>query len=94
MRVVSRPRNAIDAQLARLAGYIDAWRRHLRHEAQFWPQLRALVAQILEDARGEDAADVCSRVLAILAEENILDLDEGREVVAWLRAQARGENRV
>lgn len=81
---MSRSRADIDAELAKLRGYLPEWRKHLRHEAQFWPQLAALVALILEDADREDVAYIRSRVLDMLAEEGIAP-DEGGEVIAWLR---------
>ena len=91
---MAKSRGEIDLELAKLADYLAAWRQHLRHEAQFWPHLRALLVPILHGACDHDLAYACGRVLQILAEEGIVDLVEGREVVAWLRRQARGGNAV
>ena len=90
-RAVAKSRSDIDVELAKLADAVAAWRQHLRHEAQFWPQLRALVTPILDGAHQDDVTRACGRVLQMLAEEGIVDLDEGREVVAWLRRKARGD---
>lgn len=91
-RLMAKSRGEIDHDLATLADYLDAWRQHIRHEAQFWPHLRALLVPILHGAHDRDVAHACGRVLEMLAEEGIVDLDEGREVVAWLRQRARGGN--
>lgn len=87
---MAKARSEIDHELARLADHLDAWRQHIRHEAQFWPHLRALLMPILHGAHDDDVAYACGRVLEMLAEEGIVDLDEGRELVAWLRQRARG----
>lgn len=89
---MAKSRSEIDHELARLAEHLDAWRQHIRHEAQFWPHLRALIAPILQGAHDDDVAYACGRVLEMLAAEGIVDLDEGREVVAWLRQRTRGGN--
>ena len=89
---MAKSRSEIDHELAKLADHLDAWRQHIRHEAQFWPHLRALLVPILHGAHDDGAAHACGRVLEMLAKEGIVDLDEGREVVAWLRQQVRGGN--
>ncbi|SFV30662.1 MULTISPECIES: hypothetical protein [unclassified Pseudoxanthomonas] len=57
-----KPRAQLDAELDRLAAMMPHWLRHLRHEAQFWPQFNALAKEILDQAADEDIPYVQGRL--------------------------------
>lgn len=59
-------RAQLDAELDHLEGMLPVWRSRLRHEAQFWPQFRALAEAIIANADIADTAHARSRIAAML----------------------------
>lgn len=60
-------REQLDRELDALAGIIPVWREKLRHEAQFWPQFRALSGEIMAHADRADREHVERRIAQMLA---------------------------
>lgn len=59
-------RSQLDAELDHLEAMLPVWRSRLRHEAQFWPQFRALAEAIVAKADIGDTAHARSRIAAMV----------------------------
>ncbi|WP_232526243.1 hypothetical protein [Lysobacter capsici] len=56
----------LDIELDRLEQMLPHWRETMRHEAQFWPQFRALLEPIVEGLDRDDRQYVEERVARML----------------------------
>lgn len=61
------PRQRLEADLERLSQMLPTWREKLRHEAQFWPQFKALADEILIAADPADLDYAQRRIEDMLA---------------------------
>lgn len=57
----------LDQQLDELERMLPDWRGSLRHEAQFWPQFRALLEPILDGLDREERQHAEQRVARMLS---------------------------
>ena len=72
-----KTRAQLDAGLDHLARMLPPWLESLRHPAQFWPQFRALVDELMADADPADRAYAERRIKEMLAKHG-LDPDGAR----------------
>ncbi|WP_031374059.1 hypothetical protein [Lysobacter antibioticus] len=66
-----KTRAQLDAGLERLSQMLPPWLESLRHEAQFWPQFRALVDELMADADPVDRAHAQRRIDEMLARHGL-----------------------
>lgn len=64
-------REQLDTELDALAGMIPVWREKLRHQAQFWPQFRALSDEIMAHADPTDLQYAQRRIAEMLADNGL-----------------------
>jgi hypothetical protein len=60
----------LDEELDRLERMLPHWRETMRHEAQFWPQFRALLEPIVEGLESEDRRHAEERVARMLTQNH------------------------
>lgn len=65
-----KTRLQLEQELDRLEKMLPMWRQSMRHEAQFWPQLRALLDKLMSDLEPADRGFAEERVANMLTQNH------------------------